>query len=78
MGCPRKLYLIGMPNSPRNFGSPCSLVVEHNCCLVQPTTLKLMENREGELNIRRHVKDACNASTQEMGRVSTPGRIFLQ
>jgi len=47
MGFPRKLYLIGMPNSPQNFGSTCSLDVEQNYFLVQPTTPKLMEKQRG-------------------------------
>jgi hypothetical protein len=78
MGCLGKSYLIEMQNSPQNFGNLCLLVLELNCYLVQPITLKLMEDREGKLSIGRHVKDACDASSQEMGRIPTLGRVFLQ
>jgi hypothetical protein len=30
------------------------------------------------MSVGIHVKDACDALSQEMGRISTPSRIFLQ
>jgi hypothetical protein len=35
-------------------------------------------DQESEQNIRAHVEDACYASSQEVGRVSTTGKIFPQ
>jgi murein L,D-transpeptidase YafK len=35
-------------------------------------------DRKSEPNTRRHVKNACNASTQEVGRLPSTGGIRLQ
>ena len=36
------------------------------------------QTKKSEPNIRRHAKDACNASTQKVGRLPATGGIRLQ
>ena len=54
-------------------GLETKLLIQHH---LSPSNWRT--DRKSEPNIRGYVKDACNASTQEMGRLPAIGRICLQ